>query len=111
MSPAASASFSPATAVAAALDALGLSYSSERAGAYLVRLEGQHKLATMTWLIVGAHSLALEAFLFPAPGREPRRVLPVPARAQRAHVRGPLQPRPGRRRLPDRPAAAIGGFY
>ena len=27
-----------------------------------MRLEGQHKLATMTWLIVGAHSLAVEAF-------------------------------------------------
>ena len=27
-----------------------------------MRLEGQHKLATMTWLIVGTHSLAVEAF-------------------------------------------------
>ncbi|HJZ28746.1 MAG TPA: YbjN domain-containing protein [Streptosporangiaceae bacterium] len=53
---------SPSASVEAALEALGLSYSSERAGAYLVRLEGQHKLATMTWLIVGAHSLAVEAF-------------------------------------------------
>jgi Putative bacterial sensory transduction regulator len=51
-----------ASAVGAALDELGLSYSSPRAGAYLVRLEGQHKLATMTWLIVGAHSLSVEAF-------------------------------------------------
>ena len=50
------------TAVQAALDELGVSYSSPRAGAFLVRLEGQHKLATMTWLIVGAHSLAVEAF-------------------------------------------------
>ena len=62
-SPAAASAFASASAsVAAALEALGLSYSSERAGAYLVRLEGQHKLATMTWLIVGAHSLAVEAF-------------------------------------------------
>ncbi len=51
-----------AAAVTAALDELGVSYSSPRAGAFLVRLEGQHKLATMTWLIVGAHSLAVEAF-------------------------------------------------
>jgi len=53
---------SAAGAVEAALGELGLSYSSPRPGAYLVRLEGQHKLATMTWLIVGAHSLAVEAF-------------------------------------------------
>jgi hypothetical protein len=51
-----------AAAVTAALGELGVSYSSPRAGAFLVRLEGQHKLATMTWLIVGAHSLAAEAF-------------------------------------------------
>jgi len=51
-----------AAAIEAALAELGLEYSSPRAGAYLVRLEGQHKLATMTWLTVGAHSLAVEAF-------------------------------------------------
>lgn len=44
------------------LDGLGLSYESERPGAFLVRLPGQHKLATMTWLIAGAHSLHIEAF-------------------------------------------------
>jgi hypothetical protein len=56
------ASASASASVEAALESLGLSYSSERAGAYLVRLEGQHKLATMTWLIVGPHSLHVEAF-------------------------------------------------
>jgi hypothetical protein len=45
-----------------ALGELGLPYESPRPGAYLVRLEGQHKLATMTWLIVEAHSLHVEAF-------------------------------------------------
>lgn len=45
-----------------ALRSLGLEFESPRPGAYLVRLEGQHKLATMTWLIVGAHSLHIEAF-------------------------------------------------
>ncbi len=53
---------SAAASVEAALDSLGIEYSSPRAGAYLVRLEGQHKLATMTWLIAGTHSLAVEAF-------------------------------------------------
>jgi hypothetical protein len=48
--------------IESALADLGLSFESSRPGAYLVRLEGQHKLATMTWLIVGAHSLHVEAF-------------------------------------------------
>ncbi len=48
--------------VETALGELGLRYESPRPGAYLVRLEGQHKLATMTWLIVEAHSLHVEAF-------------------------------------------------
>ena len=48
--------------IEAALGELGLRYESPRPGAYLVRLEGQHKLATMTWLIVEAHSLHVEAF-------------------------------------------------
>ena len=51
-----------AAAVAAALDALGLAAESPAPGSYLVRLEGQRKLATMTWLIVGVHSLHVEAF-------------------------------------------------
>jgi hypothetical protein len=51
-----------AAAVEAALDSLGLSFETPRPGAYLVRLEGQHKLATMTWLIAGTHSLHVEAF-------------------------------------------------
>jgi Putative bacterial sensory transduction regulator len=53
---------SPAAAIEAALAGLGLDFASPRPGAYLVRLPGQHKLATMTWLIVGAHSLHVEAF-------------------------------------------------
>ena len=51
-----------AAAVEAALDALGLVPESPVPGSYLVRLEGQRKLATMTWLIVGVHSLHVEAF-------------------------------------------------
>ncbi len=51
-----------AQVVEAALAGLDLSFESPQPGAYLVRLEGQHRLATMTWLIVGAHSLHVEAF-------------------------------------------------
>ncbi len=51
-----------AARIEAALAELELGYESPRPGAYLVRLEGQHKLATMTWLVVGAHSLGVEAF-------------------------------------------------
>ena len=51
-----------AAAIETALADIGLAYANPRPGAYLVSLEGQHKLATMTWLIAGAHSLAVEAF-------------------------------------------------
>ena len=49
-------------AIGAALDSLGLTYERPEPGAYLVRLEGEHKLATLTWLIAGEHSLQVEAF-------------------------------------------------
>lgn len=51
-----------AKVIEAALDDLGLGYESPRPGAYLVKLAGQHKLATMTWLVAAAHSLHVEAF-------------------------------------------------
>jgi hypothetical protein len=51
-----------ATAIEAALGSLGLAFESPRPGAYLVSLAGQHKLATMTWLIARTHSLHVEAF-------------------------------------------------
>jgi hypothetical protein len=44
------------------LTELGVRYESPQPGAYLVKLEGEHKLATMTWLIAAAHSLHVEAF-------------------------------------------------
>ncbi len=40
----------------------GLAFENPQAGAYLVKLVGEHKLATMTWLIVRTHSLQVEAF-------------------------------------------------
>ena len=49
-------------AIKAALDNLGLTYEQPEPRAYLVRLEGEHKLATLTWLIAGEHSLQVEAF-------------------------------------------------
>jgi hypothetical protein len=52
----------PAAAIEAALAGLDLDFEAPRPGSYLVRLAGQHKLATMTWLIAGAHSLHVEAF-------------------------------------------------
>jgi len=52
----------PAAAIEAALADLGLPCENPSPGAYLVKLAGQHKLATMTWLIAGRHSLHVEAF-------------------------------------------------
>ncbi len=49
-------------AIESALAELDLRPESPRPGSYLVRLAGQRKLATMTWLIVGAHSVHVEAF-------------------------------------------------
>jgi hypothetical protein len=51
-----------ASALADALTSLGLEFESPRPGACLVSLKGEHKLATVTWLIAGAHSLHVEAF-------------------------------------------------
>jgi len=44
------------------LAGLGVSYESPQPGTFLVRLEGQHKLVTMMWLIADTHSLHVEAF-------------------------------------------------
>jgi hypothetical protein len=52
----------PQDAIGAVLDGLGLEYENPEPGAYLLRLAGEHKLATMTWLIAGQHSLQIEAF-------------------------------------------------
>src|ERR1700761_4667086 len=51
-----------ASAIGKALDELGLPYEQPEPSAYLVKLQGTHKLATMTWLIAGQHSLQVEAF-------------------------------------------------
>ncbi|GAA3471968.1 YbjN domain-containing protein [Nonomuraea roseola] len=46
----------------AALKSAEVSFEETRPGAFLVKLPGQHKLATMTWLIVGDQALHVEAF-------------------------------------------------
>ena len=51
-----------ASAIGKALDELGLPYEQPEPSAYLVKLQGTHKLATVTWLIAGQHSLQVEAF-------------------------------------------------
>jgi hypothetical protein len=52
----------PAAVIESALAGAGLAYERSRPGAFLVKLAGEHKLATMTWLVVGTHSLHVEAF-------------------------------------------------
>jgi hypothetical protein len=52
----------PARIIEESLTAAELEYENPREGAYLVKLPGQRKLATMTWLIVGEYSLHIEAF-------------------------------------------------
>ncbi|SEG85804.1 Putative sensory transduction regulator [Thermomonospora echinospora] len=53
---------SPVEVIEQALKDAELEYERPREGAFFVKLPGEHKLATMTWLIVGDHSLHVEAF-------------------------------------------------
>ena len=48
--------------IGSVLDGLGLPYEHPEPSSYLVKLQGTHKLATMTWLVAGQHSLQVEAF-------------------------------------------------
>lgn len=50
-----------------ALEDAGLTYQRTAAAAYLVTLPGEHKLATMCWLVAGDHALLVEAFVMRAP--------------------------------------------
>src|ERR1700747_2327521 len=52
----------PGDALGTILDSLGVGYTRPEPGAYLVRLEGKNKLATLAWLLAGQHSLQVEAF-------------------------------------------------
>ncbi|MFC4061625.1 YbjN domain-containing protein [Planomonospora corallina] len=48
--------------IEAALAGAEVSYEEPRPGAFLVKLPGRHKLATMVWLIAGDRALHVEAF-------------------------------------------------
>lgn len=58
---------SHADVVRAALEDREVEFEEARSGAFLVKLPGSHKLATMTWLVVGDHSLHVEAFFVRRP--------------------------------------------
>lgn len=53
------------------LDDLGLDYERAGEGSYLVALEGEHKLKTMTWLVVQDSTLLIEAFFMRKPAENP----------------------------------------
>jgi hypothetical protein len=57
----------PAELIRSVLDDRELEYDEARPGAFLVKLPGAHKLATMTWLVIGDHSLHVEAFFVRRP--------------------------------------------
>ena len=50
-----------------ALDEREVDYDEAEPGAFLVNLPGSHKLSTMTWLVIGDHSLHVEAFFIRKP--------------------------------------------
>ncbi|SBW28763.1 YbjN domain-containing protein [Protofrankia symbiont of Coriaria ruscifolia] len=54
-----------------ALDDMDLPYERVDEGSFLVTLEGEHRLRTMTWLVVGDHTLLIEAFFMRRPAENP----------------------------------------
>ena len=56
-----------AEVIRAALEEREIEFEEAQQGAFLCKLPGSHKLATMTWLVVGAHSLHIEAFFIRQP--------------------------------------------
>lgn len=57
----------PDEIIRTALESAAVDFDHPAAGRFLVRLPGEHKLATMCWLIVGDHALTVEAFVLRAP--------------------------------------------
>lgn len=53
---------------------LELEYEHPADGSFFVKLPGEHKLATMTWLVVQDHSLLVEAFFMRKPEDDPAAV-------------------------------------
>lgn len=60
--------------IRAALDERELDYDRSAQGAYLVKLPGSHKLATMCWLVAGQHALLVEAFVMRRPDENRERL-------------------------------------
>lgn len=60
--------------IRAALDERELDYDRSAQGAYLVKLPGSHKLATMCWLVAGEHALLVEAFVMRRPDENRERL-------------------------------------
>lgn len=58
---------SPADVIRQVLEERELEFEETEPGAFFVKLPGSHKLATMTWLVVGDHSLHVEAFFVRKP--------------------------------------------
>lgn len=56
-----------AAVIRAALVEGGLAFQEPEPGAFLVPLAGQHRLSTPTWLVVGDHSVLVEAFVMRRP--------------------------------------------
>jgi hypothetical protein len=56
-----------AAAIRAALDAVEVAYEEPKPGAFLVTLEGTHRLATPTWLVVSERTVLVEAFVIRHP--------------------------------------------
>ena len=51
-----------------------MEYTRSAEGAYLVKLPGTHKLATMCWLVVGEHAMLVEAFVMRRPDENRERL-------------------------------------
>jgi len=64
----------PAAVIESTLDEQGLEYQCPRPGSFLVTLPGTHKLATMCWLVVGAHAVLVEAFVMRRPDENRERL-------------------------------------
>ena len=56
------------------LDEREMEYERAGEGAYLVKLPGTHKLATMCWLVARDHSLLVEAFVMRRPDENAERL-------------------------------------
>ena len=56
-----------ATAIRSALDNGEITYEETEPGSFFVTLPGTHKLATHCWLVVGKHSVLVEAFVVRKP--------------------------------------------